>query len=185
MSQAKPTLEVGTVPDTEEMAHRSAIAQVLAVHCRGVDRASEADLKSAYWPDATVAYGGFNGNAHEFCAHLPAGIRKYAATQHSISSCIMTRHGPVAAVETYVTAYHYRANEDEPDEEMTYIGRYLDRFELRDNVWKIAHRQVCMDWNQNDRASAILEGPPFDGLARGARAPEDPLYALLASVAAD
>ncbi len=174
--------EVGAVPGIEEIGHRLAIAEVLAIHCRGVDRASEPDLKSAYWADATVAYGGFNGNAHEFCAQLPAGIRAYAATQHSISNCVIALNGSQAAVETYVTAYHYRAKEDGPDEEMTYIGRYLDRFECRASVWKIAHRQVCMDWNQNDQASAILDGPPFDGLARGARAPEDPLYALLRSV---
>lgn len=175
----------GAVPAPEEVAHRMAIGQVLAVHCRGVDRASEADLKTAYWPDATVAYGAFNGNAHEFCAMLPQAIRAYARTQHCISNCLITISGAVAAVETYVTAYHYRAVADGPDEEMTYLGRYLDRFECRDLVWKIAHRQVCMDWNQNVQASAILDGPPFDGLARGERAPKDPLYALLEQVAKD
>ena len=83
-----------------------------------------------------------------------------------------------AVSETYVTAYHYRADEGGQDTEMTYIGRYIDHLQRRDGVWKILFRRVVMDWNQNATASAILAGPPFEGLARGARAPDDPLYEM-------
>ena len=169
-------METGKVPTLEELADRLAIQDVLAQHSRGVDRADGAILKSAYWPDATVAYGGFNGSAHEFCEGLPAGIRRYAATQHTITNVAIELRGDEARVETYVTAYHYLAGEEGQDTEMTYLGRYLDRMEKRDDVWKISHRRVVMDWNQNTDASAILVGPPFDGLARGGRHPEDPLY---------
>ncbi|MEQ8859094.1 MAG: nuclear transport factor 2 family protein [Pseudomonadales bacterium] len=173
--------ETGRVPDTAEVADRLAIQEVLAVHSRGVDRADERTLKSAYWPDATVAYGGFNGNAHEFCAMLPAAISSYARTQHVLSNTCIEFRDDRALVETYVTAYHYQAVADGVDREMTYLGRYLDVMERRDGVWRIQHRQVVMDWNQNVAATAVLEGPPFDGLARGARAPDDPVYALLAT----
>lgn len=166
---------VGAVPTAAEAADRLAIEDVLATHSRGVDRADEATLKACYWPDATVAYGGFNGDAHAFCTSLPAGIRAYAGTQHSVTNTQILVDGARAAVESCVTAYHYRSVEDGPDTEMTYIGRYLDRFERRDDVWKIAHRQVVMDWNQNADATAILQGPPFEGLARGARMESDPL----------
>ena len=60
------------------------------------------------------------------------------------------------------------------------LDRYLDRMRKRGDVWRILHRRVVMDWNQNAAASAVLSGPPFDGLARGARHPQDPLYAHLA-----
>ena len=169
-------METGMVPAFEEVADRLAIQDVLAKHSRGVDRAEEATLKSAYWPDATVAYGGFNGRAHEFCEYLPDAIKRYAATQHSITNVSIDLRGDDARVETYVTAYHYLAEEEGGDTEMTYIGRYLDRMEKRGDVWKISHRRVVMDWNQNANASAILEGPPFEGLARGSRHPDDPLY---------
>jgi len=172
--------ETGRVPALAEIADRLAILDVLAKHSRGVDRADEAILKTAYWPDATVAYGGFNGNAHEFCAVLPGAIRAWARTQHTITNTSIEFRGDRALVETYVTAYHYRAAEDGEDQEMTYLGRYLDRMEKRGEVWKIAHRQVVMDWNQNSAATAILAGPPFAGLARGERQPEDPLYQMLA-----
>ena len=38
------------------VADQLAIQQVLCMHSRGVDRADEATLKSAYWPDAEVEY---------------------------------------------------------------------------------------------------------------------------------
>lgn len=173
-------MEIGQVPDAEQLADRLAIAEVLAMHCRGVDRADEAALKVAYWPEATVAYGGFNGNAHEFCAMLPTGIKAYAQTQHSITNTLIDLRGNTAKVESYVTAYHYRAGAGEADTEMTYLGRYLDRFEKRGALWKMMHRQVVMDWNQNTSATAILSGPPFEGLARGSRHPEDVVYQMLA-----
>ncbi len=174
-------METGRVPSSEEIADRLAIGDVLAKHSRGVDRADEATLKSAYWPDATVAYGGFNGAAHEFCEMLPVAIKRYAATQHTITNVSVDLRGAEARVETYVTAYHYLAEEDGADTEMTYLGRYLDRMEKHGDVWKIKHRQVVMDWNRNTVATAVLEGRPFDGLARGARYPDDPLFPHLES----
>jgi len=184
----------GRVPDTAELADRMAIQQVLAVHCRGVDRADERALKAAYWPDAQVAYGGFEGSAHEFCEMLPKSIVRFAHTQHSISNVLIQFSDGArvfksdsprtqAAVETYVTAYHYLAAEGAAaDTEMTFLGRYLDRFERREETWKINHRRVLMDWNQNSDATAVLKGPPFDGLARGARYPSDPVYDLMRSL---
>ena len=171
--------EIGRV-DLARVADELAIHKVLAAHCRGVDRADEATLKSAYWGDATVEYGGFNGPAQTFCEALPTSIRRFARTQHSISNTLVTfTNDTEARVETYVNAFHYLEVDGGPDTEMTYLGRYLDRFEKRSGAWKISHRKVVMDWNQNAEASAIWDGPPFDGLARGGRAPQDPLYVFL------
>lgn len=171
--------DTGRIPGPEELADRLAIMDVIVQHSRGVDRADPAILKSAYWPDATVAYGAFEGSAHAFCDHLPDAIRHYARTQHAVSNVRIHIRDDEARVESYVTAYHYLAVADGPDREMTYLGRYLDTLRRRDGYWKIQHRQVVMDWNRNDDASAIMEGPPFDGLARGDRHPDDPLYRLL------
>ncbi|MEM9621865.1 MAG: nuclear transport factor 2 family protein [Pseudomonadota bacterium] len=172
--------ETGAIPSAAEMADRLAIQDVLYKHSRGVDRADAELLKSAYWPDAEVAYGGFNGPAHQFCEALPNGIRAYAATQHRVTNISIDLHADNAVVESYVTAYHYRSasEQDAADTEMTYIGRYIDHMQKRNNVWKMLFRRVVMDWNQNVDATAILTGPPFEGLARGARAPDDPLYAM-------
>ena len=171
--------ETGRVPDLAEVADRLAMHDVLAKHSRGVDRADEAILKSAYWSDATVEYGGFEGSAYEFCEMLPGAIAHYARTQHRVTNIAIDQDGDDARVESYVTAYHYRTNDDGPDTEMTYLGRYLDTMKKRDNVWKISHRKILMDWNQNVDATAAWEGPTVSGIARGGRFPDDPLYAFL------
>jgi hypothetical protein len=173
------TTETGRVPDLAQVADRLAMHDVLIKHSRGVDRADEAILKSAYWPDATVEYGGFQGPAHEFCAILPGAIAHHARTQHRVTNIAIDQDGDDARVESYVTAYHYTANDDGPDTEMTYLGRYLDTMQKREDVWKISHRQIVMDWNQNVDTTAVWAGPTFDGIARGGRVPDDPLYAFL------
>ena len=127
--------ETGRIPDLAEAADRLAIYDVLVQHSRGVDRADGAILKSAYWPDAEVAYGGFNGNAFKFCEMLPRAIRGFARTYHAISNIGIAIQGSEARVETYVTARHYTTGADGADSEMTFFGRYLDRMERRGQVW--------------------------------------------------
>jgi hypothetical protein len=170
------TDRTGRVPTEAELGDRLAIQDVLARHSRGVDRADQAQLEAAYWPDAEVAYGGFNGNAHEFCKMLPRAIRTFSCTHHAIGNVVIDIVDDDARVETYVTARHYAAHDDSY---MTFVGRYLDRMQRREGVWKILHRRVVMDWNQQGPAGAKWEGAPFDGLARGSRFPEDPLYGHL------
>ena len=102
--------ETGQVPNPAAVADRLAIYDVLVQHSRGVDRADASFLKSAYWPDAEVAYGGFNGNAHAFCEMLPRAIRAFQWTHHTITNVAIDIDGPDARVETYVTARHYTAN---------------------------------------------------------------------------
>jgi len=69
----------GKIPNLKEIADRLAIQDVLYRHCRGVDRADADLLESAYWPEAEVAYGAYNGPAHPFCENLPTTITKYAS----------------------------------------------------------------------------------------------------------
>ena len=168
----------GKIPNLKEIADRLAIQDVLYRHCRGVDRADAVLLKSAYWPEAEVAYGAYNGPAHPFCENLPTTITKYAATQHRVTNTIVDFKDNDAVVESYVMAHHYSAQPDEADVEMTYLGRYIDHMQRRGDYWKIMFRWVVMDWNQNVQATAILKGAPFDGLARGQRLPGDPLYQM-------
>jgi hypothetical protein len=169
--------QTGAVPSVEEVADRLAINAVVAMHSRGVDRASTEILKSCYWEDAEVDYGGYKGLAHAFCETLPEAIKRYTNTQHQLGNTLAEITGDSAIVETYVTAYHYLSGEQESDTEMTYIGRYIDRMQKRDGVWKIAFRQVVMTWHQNALATADEErNPSLQALSRAGRYPDDPLF---------
>ena len=170
--------ETGAVPSAAQVADRLAIYDVLVAHCRGVDRADTEILRGCYWPDAEVAYGVFNGSAQRFCEILPKAISVYARTQHCIGNVAIQLDGEIAHVESYVSAYHY-AESTEGDRDVIFFARYLDRMAKRSNRWKLSHRQVVIDWYRNVPAAAVGSPMALDGFARGARVPDDPLYAHL------
>ncbi len=169
----------GTVPDASRLADQAAIAEILALHCRGVDRADEVALKACYWPDATTAYGADPAPAHAFCEQLVIGLQAFAQTHHVVSNVLFdfADDGDRAKVESTLVAFHYRTGvDDEGDSEMTYLGRYLDRFEKRGHVWKIAHREPVMSWSQNASATHDPANPALAQLRRAGRYPDDPVY---------
>jgi hypothetical protein len=171
---------VGKVPDLFKLANECAINQILAMYCRGVDRADEAALRDCYWPEAVVRYGAEWSPAHEFCVHLVPAIRNYAQTHHSISNVLIDfSDGPKpesAKVESYVTAKHYLKTEAAGESEMTYLGRYLDQFEKRGAYWKIISRIPVMSWSQNAVAVNDIRHPALSALTKAGRFPDDPIY---------
>ncbi|PHR16578.1 MAG: hypothetical protein COA41_14670 [Sphingopyxis sp.] len=166
----------GRVPPASELADRAAIAEIIALHCRGVDRADEATLKSCYWPDATTAYGAEPVPAHRFCVDLVPAIKAFRQTHHMVTNIICAFDGTEARVESYLIAFHYLAGPDGNDSEMTYLGRYLDRFEKRGDIWKIKHREPVMSWSQNAATTHDAEHPALSALRQAARFPEDVVY---------
>ena len=170
--------DIGRVDETA-VADRLAIAEILALHSRGIDRASVEDLRAAYWPDAEVDYGGFKGLAHEFAAMVGSALdASYELTQHAVSNSLMALSGDDARVESCVTAYHLLHG---AAEEMVFSGRYLDRLQRRDGRWKLLHRQVVIDWARRNAVDDERQSEGFAPLARGSRDTSDPLYSFLAS----
>jgi hypothetical protein len=51
--------------------------------------------------------------------------------------------------------------------------RYVDRYERRDDVWKIARRKVVVEWLRRDTAGMWDDLPEE---ARGRRDRRDPIY---------
>jgi len=167
--------ETGRVPNPLEVADRLAIQEVVAMHCRGVDRAKAEILMSCYWPDAEVDYGGYRGAAHAFCTPLAEAIQRYQNTQHIVSNLLIELGDGEARVESYVTAHHYLVGD--PDMEMTYIGRYFDQMQKREDIWKIGYRKIVMTWHQNAAGSKDLErNPSLQAVSEACRYPDDPWF---------
>ena len=168
--------EVGRVPNLEEMADRLAIIEVIHTYARGVDRADAEILKSTCWDDAELDYGGYKGPAHPFCDALPNGLRNFVNTQHQISNTLINLKGSEAVVESYLTAHHRRPD----DTEMTYIGRYFDRMEKRNGVWKIRFRQIVMTWHQDAAMSEDFDrNQSLVPITRATHDPDDPSFEFL------
>ena len=162
----------------EQLAHRQAIIDTLYTHSRGLDRADADILKSAYWPDAEVDYGAFKGSAHQFADIIgPALTSMYELTQHNLGQTHIELTTHRAKTETYVNARHLLIG---ATEELNFAGRYLDTLELRDNEWKILHRQVVMDWSLHKAVTDERNSEAFGALSKGCNDKFDPSYNFFA-----
>tara|TARA_R110002073_G_scaffold75945_1_gene185033 strand:- start:298 stop:825 length:528 start_codon:yes stop_codon:yes gene_type:complete len=171
------TDHIGVVPGAQEAAHREAIREVLAAHSRGLDRHEAGLLKAAYWPQAQVDYGAFKGPAHQFADLVgPALKGAYELTQHLLGQTFFALEGTQAHTETYVYARHLLHG---GAEELAFAGRYLDQLELRDQQWKILHRQVVMDWSLRLAVQDERNGDAFGALSKGRSDRDDPAHHLL------
>jgi hypothetical protein len=169
--------------DSTEIADRLAIAETLALYCRGIDRCDPAQLAAAFTPEAMIDYGDGARRVAEAIPALMAGLRAMRLTQHNISNTIMRIAGKTARAETHCVALHIMPGAGREGEiELVVGGRYLDRLERRDGRWLIAERLYVMDWNSTRPASMATSGGLLEGLKRrGARGAADPAAAWWAA----
>ena len=185
--------------ELQELVDRKRIYDVLTRYCRALDRCDVDLMRSVYWDDARDDHGVFNGGAQEFAEFIIREIQAwFEVTMHAIMNVHMELKDDVACTESYLFAYHRIRGDKRKVEEIfgsTYLsqfdwsavegvphvffygGRYVDRLEKRGREWKIAHRQVVMDWNHNEISSAIWDEGMFKTLTlRGTRGAADPVF---------
>lgn len=120
------------------------LRQLVMLYCRGCDRRDFALVRSLYHDDAIDDHGAmFKGTPDAFVAWLPEIMAKWQLTRHSISNSLFAVSGDKAEGEHYVEAWHSTGG-DRAREFIAY-GRYLDRYEKRQGIWKFAHRQLVFD----------------------------------------
>lgn len=160
---------------------RQEIERVLHAYCRGIDRRDLALVRSCYHDDATDRHGSFFGTADAYVAWVDGLLARYRVTTHALNQ-ITIEFAPtpdLAAVETYGLSVH-RGDPAKPHQNLAIAFRYLDRFERRAGVWKIASRVALGEWSLRLPAEAWWDVP--DSHLQSRRDASDPLYALLASV---
>lgn len=166
----------------DELLAKQDFHELSAAYCRAIDRC-DADLLASIWhPDATVAYGLFDGKAMDFVPFIIRHNRTLERTFHTISNEYFRISGDRAAGEIYVVGIA-TARVDGVLMDALVGGRYLDRYERRAGVWKIAHRTYVMDWNMNMPATAEWEEGMYGAIrTRGTRDRTDPLYEIWESL---
>jgi len=168
--------------DITEVADRLAIAETLALYCRGIDRCDAALLAEVFTPAARIDYGDGSKSPAETIAALMAGLGAMRLTQHTIANTVMRLAGDTARAETHCVALHL-IPAPEGEIELAVGGRYLDTLVKHEGRWRIAERLYVMDWNSTRPATMQLSGGLFDGLQRrGARGDADPSAAWWAAV---
>lgn len=164
----------------EEMADREAIRDCLYRYCRGIDRMDGGLLASAYWPGAMDHHSGFTGTVEQFIDWAIPRLAAMEQSVHMIGNVLIRIEGDAAKVESYLWSVSVVPG-DEPRRVIT-CGRYNDRFEKRDDEWRIAERWVVHDWYEEAPNMGDWSVGPFGmaGLLRGAAMPDDKSYSWLA-----
>lgn len=164
-------------PEVQVLLDKQEIYECLMRYCRGVDRCDIEVLRSAYHPDAVDHHGAFDGPAMDFCTWGEQALKTMKWTMHSISNVLIDVKGDVAYCESYYNAYH-RVEYNGKDVDFILGGRYVDRFERRNGVWKIAERYCLFDWNHCYETTEDWESPLAKGdyVNRGRRDKQDISY---------
>lgn len=157
----------------ERLADIHEIVQVLYRYCAAVDRLDADRLATCFHADGTDDHGIFEGPASEFVPWVMGFVGAWVSTQHDISNPIVEidPDDPDRAVsECHWTGYYRMplpagsgatgdgdggatSGSVEPTAQRVVdqlaVGRYLDRFERRDGVWRIAHRTCVTDFTHD------------------------------------
>lgn len=150
------------------------IYELSCTYMRGQDRLDPQVHRSVFWDDAWCSYGIYEGGPSGFVAFAQQALTSHKANHHMIGQVQIEVLGDEAFGEVYYQAFHRIVADDGGERDLFVSGRYVDRYERRDAVWKIAYRSELVDWVRDEPAADEW----FRGSAMlpGARKPDDPLY---------
>ena len=161
----------------EELADREAIRECLYRYSRGVDRLDAEMVRSAYWPDCMDEHMGFAGNTEEFIAWSFPIMASMDQTMHIIGNVLISLRGEEADAESYFYGIHRVNLPDGGKSDVVGAGRYLDRFEKREDEWRIIRRLVITDWfRQYPDSADWSQGMLGITVEPGGRHPDDESY---------
>ncbi len=158
----------------EQAADKLEIMDLSATYMRGLDRLDGETQATVFWPDAYLDYGIYEGGAHSFVEYCQTALATHKANQHMLGQIQIELDGDEAWGEVYYQAYHRLDNDDGEPRDLYIAGRYIDRYERRDGLWRISYRAELVDWvREGPAADAWFEG---SDMIVGQRKPNDLLY---------
>ena len=153
---------------------RRAIADLIHVYCRSVDRL-DVPLGHSIWHEgATADYGAsfHQGPGKAVIDKICASHSGLLAHSHQISNILIMLDGDRAGSESYCTAT-LRLHRGETMMQMSVWTRYVDRWSYRAGRWGLDHRIAIRDFDEISPVTA-LSHPDM-----GSRDRSDPSYAAL------
>lgn len=161
----------------QEMLDEHALRKLVHAYCRAVDRGDIAALQQLYHHDAVDAHGAFStGSVEKFFEQLAASRPYIKAMAHNITTVNFAIEGTAAEGEIYNIAVHTLAAKGR-DIDLVIGGRYLDKYEKRDDIWKLLERTIVTDWARvTDPSSMDVSHPITKDTLIGALDETDPSY---------
>ncbi len=166
----------------EQLLAKEAIRDCLFRYCRGIDRADEAALRSAYWPDGTDSHGPYQGSAEGFIDWAMKTLPYIERGIHQMHNILIEFKADGAAVESYFSAFQRQPDSQGKMTQWDMKGRYLDWFVERNGEWRVLDRLVVFDWVEEMPLPVATEEERFGARTPiGKTFPEDPLYSMFSS----
>jgi len=161
----------------QALLDRAEITALVHSYCNAADRHDHDKMRALYHDDATDDHGAFfKGLAMDFIDQLPAIQEPMLILHHNVTTVNIALDGDYAEGEVYVLAFHQVRTDDQPVD-LLIGGRYFDKYERREGVWKFLHRAVVADWATfNDPSTVCLRHPMIEGAHIGRPGPGDPSY---------
>ncbi len=131
-----------------DLLAKQEIYELSCRYMRGLDLTDAQLLEAVFFDDAYCEYGFINGDPKVFIGYAIGALQEHHANQHMIGNVLIDVNGDEAFGEVYFTAYHKVPTED-GFEDVIIAGRYLDRYEKREGVWKISYRSELVDWSRS------------------------------------
>lgn len=158
----------------QDMLDRNDLLELVNRYARGLDRCDVDALHDVFFDDAQVDMISHAGSARDFVVITLEALRENAVmSSHLTSNSIFEIEGDRAIGESYLISWSVMKADGQPVP-ATHIGRYLDRFERRDGVWKFIYRKVIIDLSL---LSKISDGINFElPDAESHRHPADAVY---------
>ena len=160
-------------PEIQRLLDEQAITRLLYDYCHAVDRCDADGIRAVYTEDGTDDHGVFNGSAKDFVDWVvPFLLQNYLSHMHPVSNIRIRIDGDVARTECYVAPV-LRRRDDTGEYLDCSGGRYIDRIERRNGVWKIAHRKFVRDWRETRKVAPATAPDKYEW---GVRSREDRSY---------
>lgn len=171
------------VSEISVLTDKQAISELIYRYCRALDRFDRELALSCWHPDGTVDYGAlFAGPGSGFVDWVFKLHEGMERTHHNITNILIELDGDAAVSEAYWLVWLRIARTDGLID-ASGGGRYVDRFEKINGVWKIRHRQCVFDWDRIDKVephfadpTVIAPNDPKHPTTRGLRGREDYSY---------
>jgi hypothetical protein len=159
-----------------ELLDRQDIYDCIKRVSRAIDRFDRELFLSAYHADAVIDAGALvAGPAEVYESGAALHDEGQSATVHHLTNHVCEIAGDLAHAETY---FLYAGRNRDGGNWMA-GGRYADRLERRDGVWRIAFRCTLLEWSgmvPESEVPLFAEAPDLHANGASSRSRDDPTY---------
>jgi ketosteroid isomerase-like protein len=169
-------VDPGRLARLGELLDRQDILDCVTRISRAIDRFDRELFLSGYHPDAVIDAGEFVGDpAKVYDGGAALHEQGQSATLHHLTNHSCEIDGDVAHAETY---WQY-AGRNRDGTNWVAGGRYIDRLERREGLWKVAFRCTLLEWSGTIPATTVplfekVSDAHVNGVASRSR--QDPSY---------